>query len=121
MSIGAVASAQDKSELTGTWKYTATDPTIGRPTEHTLKLKRNGEKVSGSLTIKPLPLLSRSIEDRTIRNGPFSFITREQFWLRLYEFKYSGKVVGDTLKGTVEVTVNGRQESITEWAAKRAK
>jgi hypothetical protein len=119
VSIGAVASAQDKSELTGTWKYTATDPTIGRPTEHTLKLKRDGEKVSGSLTIKPL--LSRSIEDGTIRNGQFSFITREQFWLRLYEFKYSGKVVGGTLKGTVEVTVNGRQESITEWAAKRAK
>src|SRR5262245_43522133 len=100
--VGA-ARADDKPNPTGTWKWTVKFNDQER--EMTLKLKLDGDKLTGGLIgrdDKETP-----IEDAKYKDGEFSFsVTRERNGQKV-TIKYKGKVEGDSIKGKTEFERNG--------------
>ena len=111
-SVGALG-ADDKANPTGTWKWTVNFG--GQDREMTLKLKLDGDKLTGSMPGRDGQ--ETAIEDGKYKNGEVSFqVTRERQGNK-FTIKYMGKVSGDTIKGKIE---REGQES-RDWEAKRAK
>jgi hypothetical protein len=113
--VVGVARAADAPGVTGTWKYTVT--VNGQERETTLKLKQDGDKVTGTITGRDGK--DHPIEDGTYKDGEVSFkVTRERDGQK-FTMKYSGKVEGDTFKGKREFERNGETQS-RDFEAKRA-
>jgi len=111
-SVGALRGG-DKPNPTGTWKWTVNFG--GQDREMTLKLKLDGDKLTGSMPGRDGQ--ETAIEDGKYKNGEVSFqVTRERQGNK-FTIKYMGKVSGDTIKGKIE---REGQES-RDWEAKRAK
>ena len=113
--------ADDKNNPTGTWKWTPAagggggGGKKGTPREMTLKLKLDGDKLTGSMPGRNDT--ETKIEDGTFKNGEFSFkITRERNGNKTVT-TYKGKVDGDTLSGTI---TRGEGEPV-KFEAKRSK
>jgi hypothetical protein len=110
------ARAEDKSNPTGTWKWTVTNNDQKR--DMTLKLKLDDNKLTGAV-------LGRNgqdtkIEEGTFKDGAVSFtVTRERNGQKMTS-KYTGKVSGDTIKGKIESERDGKPQS-RDWEATRAK
>src|SRR5262245_7497001 len=99
--VGAVY-AEDKKDakdgLTGTWKWSV--EVNGQKRETTLKLKQEGDKLSGAVLGRNNT--ETKIEDATIKDGKVSFtVTRERNGNKIVQ-KFSGKLEGDTLKLKIE-------------------
>jgi hypothetical protein len=109
------AQAQDKPNPTGTWKWTTSFG--GQDREQTLKLKLDGDKLTGSMPGRDNQ--ERQIEEATYKNGEISFkVTRERNGQKTTS-KYTGKVVGDTIEGKTESNFGG-ENRVREWKAKRS-
>jgi hypothetical protein len=114
--LTGVAMADDKANPTGTWKWTINAG--GQSREATIKLKLEGDKLTGAMVGRNGR--ETSIEDGTFKNGEVSFtITRERNGQKS-STKYHGKVGGDTIKGKIE-SERGGQTRTTDWEAKREK
>jgi hypothetical protein len=110
------AGAQSKSDPTGTWTYSFTTQN-GQTIESTLKLKLNGDKLTGVYVGRNNN--ETPIENATFKDGEVSFqVTRERDGNK-FTTRFRGKVVGDTLNGTSESDFGGQTRS-REFAAKRA-
>ncbi len=113
--VAWLAQAADKSDPTGTWKWTV--QMRGQSIERTLKLKLEGDVLTGAM-------LGRNgqetpIQDGTFKDGVVSFkVVRERNGQKMTA-KYSGELTNDTIKGKVEVE-GGRQAGSRDWEAKRA-
>ncbi|HJT77923.1 MAG TPA: hypothetical protein VJ739_12040 [Gemmataceae bacterium] len=117
--IGAASPvrAADAASPTGTWKWSTTNNN-GQTRETTLKLKQDGDKLTG--TISGRNGQETPIEDGTYKNGEVSFkVTRERNGQK-FTSTYTGKVEGDTLKGKREFERNGEKQS-RDFEAKRVK
>ena len=111
-----VARADDKANPTGTWKWTVR---FGdREREMSLKLKAEGEKLTGSMPGRDGQELK--IEDGTFKNGEVAFKVTREFNGQKFVIKYKGKVSGDTIKGKTEFNVGGETRD-RDWEAKREK
>jgi hypothetical protein len=116
--VGLVVSAraEDKPNPTGAWKWAVN--INGEDREFTLKLKLDGDKLTGTFTGRDNK--ETAIEDGKYKDGEVTFkVTRERNGEK-FTIKYSGKVTGDTLKGKSEFEVNGEART-REFEAKRAK
>lgn len=119
--MGNVVAADDKNDPTGTWKWTPAaggggggKGGKGAPREMSLKLKLEGDKLTGSM---PGRNNDTNIEEGTYKNGEISFkITRERNGNKTTT-TYKAKIEGDTLKGTID---RGSGEPM-KWEAKRSK
>lgn len=108
--------AQAADDPTGTWKWKAKFGDMER--EMTLKLKLEGDKLTGSMPGRENT--ETAIEDGAFKDGTVSFkITRERNGNKFVS-KYSAKLSGDTLKGTIESERDGKTNS-REFEATRAK
>jgi len=116
LGLASAALAEDKPDPTGTWKWTVKFGDQSR--EMTLKLKLEGEKLTGAMVGregKDFP-----ITDAEYKDGDLSFkLVREREGRKMVA-TYSGKVSGDTIKGKVEFERQGQKQS-RDWEAKRAK
>jgi hypothetical protein len=146
LALAAVATqAQDKQDkkvdVTGTWKWTAPAGRNGNPgAEMTLKLKADGEKVTGALTYPPRggqgDPTDVAISDGKLKGDALSFNVVRDFNGTSITNMFEGKVSGDTIKGTQPGGRGGRRNgggggdtSATpppapvrpEWTATRAK
>jgi hypothetical protein len=115
--LTAAAHAADANP-TGTWKWTMTVGKDKTPRDVTLKLKLEGDKLTGSIS-------GRNNQDIAIENGSFkdgtvSFTVTREFNDQKFTTKYSGKLDGDTIKGTQDTERGGKTNS-REWEAKRSK
>ena len=116
LGLTASAVAADKADPNGTWKYTVTPPG-GEAIEVTLKLKLEGDKLTG--TTKRGDMESK-IEEGKFKDGEVSFqVTRERDGNK-FVVKYKGKITGDDLKGKIAASVMG-QDFELDWNAKREK
>src|SRR5262245_45035576 len=91
-SLAGVARADEGP--TGTWKWTTTTNN-GQTRETTLKLKLDGDKLTGTVTVgnNDVP-----IEEATYKDGEVSFkVTRDRNGQKVVT-KYTGKLDGDTIK-----------------------
>src|SRR5205085_10542050 len=103
--------------LAGTWKASFTIQN-GQTIESTLKLKQEGEKLSGVLIGRngnETPL-----EDVTLKDDQLSFkLTRERNGEKVTS-KIAVKVIDDNLKGKLETNYGGENRTL-DWEAKRVK
>lgn len=102
---------------TGTWKWIAPLNPDGRPPEATFTLKLQGETLMGTV--------NKSSSTATITNGVvkgdmISFQTVREDKAGKSTTTYSGKLSGDTIKGTVIIDV-GNRKMPSAWEAKRVK
>lgn len=108
--LASTAQAQEKPE--GTWKWST--ERNGEKRETTLKLKLEGEKLTG--TISGRQGAETPIEEASFKDGEITFqISRDRNGQKFVS-KYSGKISGDTITGTMAFGERSR-----EWKAERAK
>jgi hypothetical protein len=109
------ARAEDKANPTGTWKWTVSFG--GNEREMTLKLKLDGDKLTGVFVRGDQ---ETKIEDGKFKDGEVSFKVTIEVNGNKFTIKYTGKVSGDTIKGKTERERDGEIRS-RDWEAKRAK
>jgi hypothetical protein len=113
--LAGLARAGDKSNPTGTWKYTT--EIGGQSREITIKLKLDGGKLTGTVSAGDT---ETKIEDGKFKDGEVSFKVVREAGGNTITLKYKGKVMGDTIKGKRELERDG-QTNTREFVAKRAK
>jgi hypothetical protein len=116
LGLAGAARADDKPNPTGTWKWTV--EINGQTQDRTLKLKLDGDKLTGSYLGRDNK--ETPIEDATYKDGEVAFKVNREFNGQKFTLKYTGKVSGDTLKGKTEIERDGQTQS-RDWEAKRAK
>jgi hypothetical protein len=116
LGVAGAARADDKPNPTGTWKWTV--EINGQAQDRTLKLKLDGDKLTGSFLGRDNK--ETPIEDATYKDGELSFKVTRDLNGQKFTLKYTGKVSGDTIKGKTEIDRDGQTQS-RDWEAKRAK
>jgi hypothetical protein len=114
--LAGQARADDKANPTGTWKWTVEFG--GQSREMTLKLKLDGDKLTGVMVGRNNQ--ETAIDDGKWKDDTVSFkVTRERNGQKS-TMEYEGKLSGDTIKGKTKFERNGEAQS-RDWEAKRAK
>lgn len=116
VSFQANAEDKKKTEATGTWKWTQRPRGgNGQPFEMTLKLKQDGEKLTGVQFGRGGEV---PIRDGIIHEGKVSFKVVPEFGGGNFVFKYEGALKEDTIEGKVESNFGGEPQT-RDWTAKR--
>ena len=121
LALGAVVQAQDKkADPTGTWTWTTPGRNGGPDRKSTLKLKVEGDKLTGTLAAPGRGGQSNdsAIADGKLKGDEFSFTVIREFGGNKITVKYNGKISGDSIKGKIETERNGQTNS-RDWEAKR--
>jgi hypothetical protein len=113
--LASFAWADDKSNPSGTWKYTA--DINGQSIDVTIKLKLEGGKLTGTVSVMDM---ESKIEDAKYQEGEVSFNVSRDVNGNKFTIKYKGKITGDTFKGKREIERDG-QATAREFEAKRSK
>lgn len=135
IALGTVATVQaaDKVDANGTWTWS--QPGRGGdadapPRKSTLKLKADGEKLTGTLTApaggrgggggaEPTPT---EISDGKIKGDEIAFSVKREFNGNAIVTKYTGKLDGDKITGKIERPGrDGGEPRSTDWTATREK
>ena len=114
--------AQDKkADANGTWTWTVPGRNGGPDRKMTLKLKAEGDKVTGKLTAPTRGGETRDtdIKEGQIKGDEVSFKVEREVNGNTMVSSYKGKVSGDSIKGKMEFERNGEKQS-RDWEAKRA-
>jgi hypothetical protein len=111
----AAVNAADKDDPTGTWKFKVK---FGdKEVERTMKLKNEDGKVTGTVSGFGKGG-DNKIEDGKFKDGELSFSVTTMRKDAKSVTKYSAKVTGDTMKGTMTRDRDGK-ETKTEFEAKK--
>jgi hypothetical protein len=125
IALTAVVQAQaqeKKADANGTWTWSQAGRQGGTPRVSTLKLKVDGDKLTGKITSpgrQGAEPTSTDITDGKVKGDDISFAVTREFNNTKMTQKYSGKLAGDSIKGKVEFERNGETQS-RDWEAKRA-
>jgi hypothetical protein len=120
---GITAQAQDKkADPTGTWTWTMQGRDGGPGREQSLKLKVEGDKLTGAIVSPARDGGTREtkIENAKITGEEISFDVTREFGGNSMTSKYKGKVSGDTITGKISTERNGETRD-RDWTAKRKK
>src|SRR2546423_410445 len=121
ISLSRAADDNKKADPAGTWTWTTPGRNGGADRKMTLKLKVEGEKVTGTM-ISPGQdgeTVKNENEDGKIKGDEISFTVTREFNGNKRTFKYHGKISADAIKGKTEFERNGEAQS-RDWEAKRA-
>ena len=111
------AVAADKDDPTGTWKYKVK---FGeKEFDATVKLELKDGKLTGSMPGFGKNAKDTPIEDAKFKDGEVSFSVTRMRKDQKTVTKYTGKVSGDTIKGSVTRPDADGKETKTDWEAKR--
>lgn len=120
------AQAQDKkADPAGTWTWSTPGRNGGPDRVSTLKLKVDGEKLTGTISMPggrqggQAQARETEIENGKVKGDEISFSVTREFNGNKFTSKYNGKVSGDAIKGKMEFDRNGETQS-RDWNAKRA-
>ncbi len=108
--------ADKKADPTGTWTWTMPGRNGGEAREVKLKLKLEGEKLTGTISGRQD---DTAIEDAKLSGEDISFKVTREYNGNKFTAKYSGKLSGDSIKGKIETERDGNANS-RDWEAKRA-
>jgi hypothetical protein len=110
----------EDAKADGKWGWTMAGRNGGPDRKMTLKLKTEGEKLTGKLgaPTRDGEMRETEIQDGKIKGDDISFTVVREFNGNKMTSKYSGKLSGDSIKGKVEVERNGENQS-RDWIAKR--
>lgn len=107
--------AEKQADATGTWTWQV--PGTSANQSITLKLKREGDKLTGVLDRDGR---QTTIEEGKIKDDEVTFTVTPARKGAKFPIKYTGKVAADTITGTMEMTIDG-QPRTTPWKAWRSK
>lgn len=115
--------AADKDEVTGTWKIKTK---FGeKEIERTLKLENKDGKVTGTISgFGGKNAKDTAIEDGKFKDGELTFNTTRTGGKdkdQKFVSKYSAKISGDTIKGTVTSDFGGKENKSDFEGKKEAK
>jgi len=112
--------AQDAAGPSGTWKWSMRVPGQRKNSNMTLKLKVKGQKLTGTIQIGREKVTS--IEKGLIAaKGIIVFWARRSTKDRSVTVRYSGRVVGNAINGTIQFGKGGAKTRAIRWIAKRVK
>src|SRR5262245_10054594 len=121
LGVNQLQAADDKkADPTGTWTWSTPGRDGGEARKSTLKLKAEGDKVTGAVSTAARDGQAReiAITNGKLKGNEISFdVTREANGNK-FTAKYSGKISGDTITGKVETERDGNTRS-RDWEAKR--
>ncbi len=109
-------SAATAANITGTWKWVAPTNPDGKTPDITFTLKLQGETVTGTVNMKNT---TDAITNGVVKGDGVSFQTIREGKAGQAINTYSGKISGDTIKGTVETAVGDRTFGAKDWEADR--
>jgi hypothetical protein len=110
-----LATAAFAAELSGTWKWTSVTAT--GPVEMTAVLLHKDGALTGTVTGRQGPA---DIRDASVNGGQVAFsVTRGTAGNKVV-IKYSGKLAGDTITGTIERPGPKGEPTKLPWKATRA-
>ena len=116
------ARADDKkADASGTWTWTTPGRDGGEGRKSTLKLKVEGDKVTGTISApgRGGQASETTITDGKVKGDEVSFtVARELPNGNKLTSKYSGKLSGDSIKGKVSTEREGQSRD-RDWEAKR--
>ena len=122
--ITAAAFAADASP-TGTWKWSQQGRGGNPPTERSVQLELKDGKLTGTLKGFEGPqgqIPDTALTATSFKDGMIAFTTELTFGENKFAIKYSGKLEGDTIKGSIERPgFNGGDPTKVDWAATRVK
>ncbi len=124
LALGFLAQSQaqeKKSGAAGIWTWTTPGRNGGPDRKMSLKLKVEGDKLTGTLTAPGRQggdPTNTEISEGKIKGEEVSFTVVREFNGNKVTSKYSGKVSGDTIKGKIEMDRGGDTVS-RDWEAKR--
>src|SRR3954454_16793147 len=111
LALAAFTSFGGDMDAAGTWEWS-----LARQNGVTiLKLKQDGEKLTGSYTNQ---FGKAAITDGSLKDGDITFKVKREFNGQPFVIKYSGKLSGDKVTGKCEFDVNGETRAL-QWEAKR--
>src|SRR5262245_23582886 len=126
LAFGAVTQIQadddKKADANGTWTWSTPARGGGEPRKVSLKLKVDGDKVTGTLTMPGRQggeARNVEIKDAKLKGDEISFTTSFQRGDNTVTTKYNGKISGDTIKGKIEAPGRDGNTSTRDWEAKR--
>ena len=127
LALGAISQSQaadKKADPTGTWTWTVPGRNGGPDRKSTLKLKTEGDKLTGTVAApgrgQNAEPRETEITDGKVKGDEVSFTVTREFNGNKFTQKYTGKVSGDSIKGKMEFERNGETQS-RDWEAKREK
>jgi len=123
LALGFVAQiqAQDKKvDPNGTWTWTVPGRNGGPERKLTLKLKTEGDKLTGTLSApgRGGQASDTAIADAKLKGDEISFTVTREVNNNKFTSKYNGKISGDSIKGKIETERDGQTNS-RDWEAKR--
>jgi hypothetical protein len=117
LGLVSLARADEKASATGTWTWEFKRPNSDEPIKISLKLKQEGEKLTGALSGPGGN--ETEIKEGSLKDGKVSFqVTRERNG-NSFTTKYHGTITGDTIKGKADTEIGGEVRS-RDWEAKRS-
>jgi len=115
LGVTGAASAADADNPAGTWKWSGK---VGKKdTDFTMRLESKDGKLTGSVAGGKLDL---KIEEGTFKDGEVSFTANGEMKGEKVSIKGTGKLSGDTIKGSVTFDRKGKSKT-DSWEAKREK
>jgi hypothetical protein len=109
---------------TGTWKWTQPGRNGGPGFEQTLKLVLKGDSLTGTLVGAQTPqgqIPDVAIADASFKDDTVAFSATREFNGNKRTTKYTGKLEGDSIKGSSERPGRDGNVQKSEWVATRAK
>ena len=121
ITILAIGTAVQAADATGTWGWTRPGRNGGADQKMTLKLKADGEKLTGTLSSpgRDGQTTDTAIAEGKVKGEEISFTVTREFNGNKMVSKYNGKVSADAIKGKIESERNGQPQS-RDWEAKRS-
>jgi len=121
ITILAIGTAVQAADATGTWSWTRPGRNGGADQKMTLKLKVDGEKLTGTLSSpgRDGQTTETAIADGKVKGEEVSFTVTREFNGNKMVSKYNGKVSADAIKGKIESERNGQPQT-RDWEAKRS-
>jgi hypothetical protein len=101
------------ANVAGTWRWSLPTEAGGR--EYTLRLNQKFQEISGHVSVKEQ---RANINDAWLVGDQLSFMVRSEMDKQSVVMHFSGRVSGDTIKGSIAV-LGGTFTSEHKWAAKR--
>jgi hypothetical protein len=129
LAVAFTAEAQDKPvNVTGTWTWSfegrgGGGGGGGEPRKITLKLKQDGEKLTGTISMpgrQGAEPRETPITEGKVKGNEISFAVTREWGGNTMTQKYAGKLIDDKIQGKIEFQRGGEAQS-RDWEAQRAK
>jgi hypothetical protein len=112
------------ADASGTWKWSTPGRNGGPARESTLTLVQKDGALTGKLSTpgRDGAAMATDISAATVKGDEISFNVEREFNGNKFVTKYTGKIAGDTIKGSLEMPGrNGGEPMKREWEATKAK